>query len=277
MNLKEIDRVVGSIQSHLFRNSNSFSVGMLKSHFKGAGLQFKEHQIYNPGDDVRFIDWKLSAKTNTTFVKTFEEERNVEIYVFLDLSESMLYGFNGVSKAQAALEICCLLYLLADKSKDRISVIMMNGEQPLILPLLSGHDGITNLISQLERRSILNSEGKVDLLNYRARDINEPKVLGHLKNLVARGKEVVFLSDLKNFKQSEQLQKLLVRKNMHCFSILSPIDEAETQPFTLFGKSKGKRNFSRLFLKEEPQEYKGRIKKIRVEERYLERFVREML
>jgi hypothetical protein len=44
MNLKEIEKVVGSIQNHLFRNSNSFSVGMLKSHFKGAGLQFKEHQ-----------------------------------------------------------------------------------------------------------------------------------------------------------------------------------------------------------------------------------------
>ncbi|MAZ48794.1 MAG: hypothetical protein CME65_09530 [Halobacteriovoraceae bacterium] len=277
MNLKEIDRVVGSIQSHLFRNSNSFSVGMLKSHFKGAGLQFKEHQIYNPGDDVRFIDWKLSAKTNTTFVKTFEEERNVEIYVFLDLSESMLYGFKGVSKAQAALEICCLLYLLADKSKDRISVILMNGETPLIMPLLSGHDGITNLISQLERRSIINTEGKIELAKYKAKEINEVKVLGHLKNLIARGKEVVFLSDLKNFERQDELQKLLVRKNMHCFSILSPIDEASTQPFSLFGKSKGRKLFSRIFLRDDPKEFKGRIKKIKVDDRYLERFVREML
>ena len=277
MNLKEIDRVVGSIQSHLFRNSNSFSVGMLKSHFKGAGLQFKEHQIYNPGDDVRFIDWKLSAKTNTTFVKTFEEERNVEIYLFLDLSESMLYGYKGVSKAQVALEICCLLYLLADKSKDRISVIMMNGEQPLIMPLLSGHDGITNLISQLERRSIINKEAKVDLVNYEPEEINEPKILGLLKNLVARGKEVVFLSDLKNFGSREELQKLLVRKNMHCFSILSPIDESSTHPFSIFGRSKGKSRFTRIFLKEKPDEYTGRIKKIKVEDRYLEKFVREML
>ena len=98
MNLLEIEKIVSKIQSNLFKNSNSFSVGMLKSHFKGAGLQFKEHQVYNPGDDVRFIDWKLSAKTQNTFVKTFEEERNVEINVVIDVSNSMFVGYKNVSK-----------------------------------------------------------------------------------------------------------------------------------------------------------------------------------
>ena len=277
MNLKEIDKVVGSIQSHLFRNSNSFSVGMLKSHFRGAGLQFKEHQIYNPGDDVRFIDWKLSAKTNTTFVKTFEEERNVEIYIFLDLSESMFYGYQGVSKAQVCVELCCLLYLLADKSKDRVSVVIMNNKSPLILPLLSGHEGISHLISQLEKRGILNEKGKIDCFSVNPEAINESKTLGLLKNFVARGKEVVFLSDMKNFENKKELQKLLVRRNMHCFSVVSPIDESNKQPFTIYGKSKGRRSFLRLFLKNDDVELKGRIKKIKVEERYLEKFIREML
>ena len=111
MNLKEIEKVVGNIQEHLFRNSNSFSIGMLRSHFKGAGLQFKEHQVYAPGDDVRFIDWKLSAKTNTTFVKTFEEERNVEIHIFLDIyiQEKRNYGikyFSGCGVLFSSLFSC---------------------------------------------------------------------------------------------------------------------------------------------------------------------------
>ena len=55
MNLKEIERVVGMIQTHIFRNSNAYSAGMLKSHFRGSGLQFREHQIYVPGDDVRRV------------------------------------------------------------------------------------------------------------------------------------------------------------------------------------------------------------------------------
>ena len=89
MNLKEIERVVGMIQAHIFRNSNAYSAGMLKSHFRGSGLQFREHQVYVPGDDVRFIDWKLSARAPNVYVKTFEEERNVEIVVFVDLSHTL--------------------------------------------------------------------------------------------------------------------------------------------------------------------------------------------
>ena len=115
---------------------------MLKSHFRGAGLQFKEHQVYNPGDDVRFIDWKLSAKTNTTFIKTFEEERNIEIYSILDLSESLLTGYKNVSKLQAAIEITCLLYLLAEKTKDNIIPVIFT-DKAQILPVSSGRAGIT--------------------------------------------------------------------------------------------------------------------------------------
>ncbi len=64
MNIVEIEKTVAKIQTHLFKNSNSYAIGMLKSHFRGAGIQFKEHQVYCHGDDVRFIDWKLSAKTS---------------------------------------------------------------------------------------------------------------------------------------------------------------------------------------------------------------------
>jgi uncharacterized protein (DUF58 family) len=77
VNIAEVRRVVGRIQASLFKNSNSTSVGVLKSQFRGTGLQFREHQVYEPGDDVRFIDWKILAKMNTPYIKTFEEERNV--------------------------------------------------------------------------------------------------------------------------------------------------------------------------------------------------------
>ena len=84
MNLVEIEKVVGKLQNQLFKKANHYSVGAFKSHFRGAGLQFREHQIYNPGDDVRFIDWKLSAKSvGKTYVKTFEEDRNVEVVVVI--------------------------------------------------------------------------------------------------------------------------------------------------------------------------------------------------
>ena len=59
MDIKEIERVVASVQHAVFRNANNVAAGVLRSRFRGAGLQFREHQVYAPGDDVRFIDWKL--------------------------------------------------------------------------------------------------------------------------------------------------------------------------------------------------------------------------
>ncbi|MBY0416420.1 MAG: DUF58 domain-containing protein, partial [Bdellovibrionales bacterium] len=105
MNITEVRKVVGKLRANLFRKANSHSIGMLKTNIRGTGLQFKEHQVYTFGDDIRFIDWKILAKTSNPYVKTFNEERNVEIVVVIDASATMITGYNGVSKLQAAIEI----------------------------------------------------------------------------------------------------------------------------------------------------------------------------
>lgn len=276
MNLREIEKIVGSLQSHLFRNANSFSVGMLKSHFKGAGLHFKEHQVYNPGDDVRFIDWKLSAKTNTTYIKTFEEERNVEIYVVVDITNTMLFGYNGVSKLQAALELLCLIYLLAEKSKDKVSAIICT-DKILRLPLMSGQEGIILLVSQLEKMGVLKSDGTVNLEKRYETEGNEKKKNSMLKDLIARRKEVVYLNDLSEVSDIELLNKLVYRKNLHCFVIQSPLEKNKKQPFSIFGQGKKKRSLVRIESDTNVHVAKGRYKYLSVDERYLEGFIREML
>jgi uncharacterized protein (DUF58 family) len=278
MNLKEVERIVGGIKNQLFRNSNSFSVGMLKSHFKGAGIQFKEHQVYNPGDDVRFIDWKLSAKTSHTFVKTFEEERNVEIIVFLDVSDTMFMGYENVSKFQAALELTSLLFLLAEKSKDLVRVAIMT-EKLKVLPPLSGHKGISLLISELEKAQLLNENGKVNFISEKSRNYDQDKCFKYLKNYIARGKEVVVFSDLYSLYENKDFNKLLYRKNLHCFRILSPVDINKKIPFSLFSSFKiGGRGYLTSTNKENKDKLEqGRWKELLVSERYLEDFVRNML
>jgi len=128
MNIAEVRKVVGRIKTNLFKSANAHSVGMLKTNFKGTGLQFKEHQVYTFGDDIRFIDWKILAKTSNPYVKTFNEERNVEIVVVIDASSTMLMGYKGVSKLQAAIEICCLLYLLAKDTNDFVHALIVADE-----------------------------------------------------------------------------------------------------------------------------------------------------
>lgn len=276
MDIKEIEKVVGSLQTHLFRNSNSFSVGMLKSHFKGSGLQFKEHQVYAPGDDVRFIDWKLSAKSNNTFVKTFEEERNVEIIIVLDLTASMLLGYKGTSKLEASLEIACLLYLLAERSKDKVKAVVVS-EKVTTLPSLSGQKGIILLVSFLEQLGVLKSNGKPNIDYDYSRRIEENRILAVLKSFVAKNKEVVFLSDFSAISDVETLNKLIYRRNMHCFKISSPVDDARKAPFSVFAKKGRDGRLMRSKSKNIRKQLQGRWKKINVNERYLESFVKEML
>jgi len=275
MNLKEIKKVVGTIQTHLFKNSNSFSVGMLKSHFKGAGLQFKEHQVYTLGDDVRFIDWKLSAKTNNTFIKTFEEERNIEIVVCIDITETLKIGYRGISKLQAIMELTCLLYLLAEKSKDRVRTIIIS-DKVKVLPPVSGNEGIAVFISSLEKENILLSNGRVNLEYKKKEEVSELKKLALLKSYIARNKEVVLLSDLTGIMNTKELNKLTMRRNMHTFQVLSPIDIEGVRQYNLLSSRKGKGAMMKSSIAHEDK-IKGKIKKINVSQRYLEDFVREML
>jgi hypothetical protein len=275
MNLKEIEKVVASIRSNLFKNSNSFSVGMLKSHFKGAGLQFKEHQVYQPGDDVRFIDWNLSAKSNNTFVKTFEEERNVEIIVVLDIMPTMLTGYKNISKLQSSIEIACLLYLLAEQSKDKVKVVTLL-DKVTILPSASGHGGIVMLISTLEKAGILDEKGQVNLAFNFPEQLDEVKRVGLLKTFVAKGKEVIYLSDFSAINDFETLNKLIYRKNMHCFKVTSPIDEASKNSFSILSLIGSKKKLVNTYVKRDEQ-LTGRWKKINVQDRYLEEFIKEMI
>lgn len=275
MNLKEIKKIVGGLQRHLFKNSNSFSVGMLKSHFKGAGLQFKEHQVYAVGDDVRFIDWKLSAKTNNTFVKTFEEERNIEIVVFVDFTESLLIGANEVSKLQAIIEITCLLYLLAEKSKDRVRTVIVSDDIQ-ILPPSSGNEGLSLFISRLEKNELISKEGKVNFMRRRKNIVDDKKKFALLKSYVARNKEVVLLSDLSELHNEKELNKLTYKRNLHTFQVLSPLDIEGKKQFSVLAHRKNK-TYSSSAKKGEVLKLKGKLKRLDVGKRYLEDFIHEML
>lgn len=280
MNLKEIERVVGMIQSHIFKNSNAYATGMLKSHFRGSGLQFREHQVYVPGDDVRFIDWKLTARSSNIYIKTFEEERNVEIVVFLDLSQTLFYGFEGVSKLQALIEIVALLYLLAGETHDAIRVVIW-ADKTINLPPKKGKEGLTLFISILEKMRLIDSDGKVIIKDAKVVNANtEENKIAQIKSFLARRKEVIYLGDLSLMKDKNVWNKILDKKNMHCFRIYSPIDKNQDIPFlfktknpltgkTLVTDLRGN-NEKAMFLKE-------RFKEIGVQERYLEKFVKELV
>lgn len=281
MNINEVRRAVGKLRASLFKNANSVSIGMLKTNFKGTGLQFKEHQVYTFGDDVRFIDWKILAKTSNPYIKTFNEERNVEIVVVIDASATMLMGYKGVSKLQAAIEICCLLYLLAKETNDFVHALIVSDEI-INVPKKNGDEGITYLISTLEKFGILNEHGQVATDRELKVDLQSTEKYVSIMKHLNRKREVVMLSDFNDFIEVQTLKKILYRSNVHCFQVLSPLDEAEKTPYSLFASSKskgsgslGKYNFSGK--KDLSNEFGKKFRKLRVEDKYLDNFIKEMM
>lgn len=280
MDISKVRKTVGRLKASLFKKANSYSIGALKTNFKGTGLQFKEHQVYTFGDDVRFIDWKILAKTNQPYVRTFNEERNVEIVVLIDASLTMLSGYNGISKLQSSIEICCLLYLLAQETNDFVHTIVVTDEV-INIPKMSGDKGITHLIKTLEDKKILNSNGDVNLERIVDENVDFKKKYVSIMKHLSRKREIVILSDFNDFLERDALKKLIVRPNVHCFQMISPLDEADSIPFSLFASSGpsvraklGKYNLSGN--KDLLSEYGKKIKKIRIKENYLENFLKEM-
>lgn len=270
MNLKEIERIVSLIQASVFKRANSHTTGMIKSHFRGSGLQFREHQVYVPGDDVRFIDWKVSAKSTNIYLKTFEEDRNVEINVFLDITSSLNYGDKGVSKLQACVEIVALLYLLAGQTHDLVKLTIWSHETPIVLPPKKGKEGLTLFISVLEKLNVMNKEGEYILESDFTSGSTELEKINQLKASLARRKEVVYLGDGYSF-QSEVISSLVTMRNFHFFKIVSPLDLGEV-PRYLFKSRTGSH-----WIGESSEVPDQRIKIVRVDDRYLDRFVRELV
>lgn len=278
MDLKAVERAVSKIQVALFKKSNSYSAGILRSNFKGTGLQFKEHQIYCYGDDVRFIDWRMLAKTSHPYVKTFEEERNVEITVVLDASPTMLMGYQGVSKLQAALEITCLLYLLAKQSGDYIRLMIISDEVKT-LPKMSGRKGISALILTLDKMGILTSDGKVNVTYRPTSNVSEKEKMSSIFEHLYRQREILFLSDFNEFIDLDVYKKIFYRNNVTAFQLLSPLDEAHSFPFALKWGDGNKSTWGQVHLEESADDYfpEHRIKKLKVQDDYLENFIKEMM
>ena len=278
MNIIEVRKIVGQIKTQLFKQSNSFSIGMLKSHFRGSGLQFKEHRQYTHGDDVRFIDWKILAKTGEPFIKTFEEERNVQIAVVIDAGPSMLYGWDGVSKLQAALEITCMLYLLAAETNDSIHALIIS-DQVIDIPRNSGEKGIISLISTLRKYGIINEHGDLIL---QMKDTYSPAVDRELaiKKHLSRNREIVVLSDWQYLLEQVNLKNFVVDKRTHCFRLLAPLDKANNIPvsFKVSGEVGGPQGIFQFKSKHsENNDPLDRIVDIDIDKRYLDQFVREMI
>ncbi len=123
--------------------------GEYKSVFKGRGMEFDEVREYQPGDEVRTIDWNVTARTGKPFVKRFIEEREQVLFFLVDLSASGNFGSAGKTKNETAAELCGLLAFSAIKNNDKVGLIVFTDRVELFIPPNKGQLHILHIIREL--------------------------------------------------------------------------------------------------------------------------------
>jgi len=149
METSELLKKVRKIEIKTRGLSNHIFSGEYHTAFKGRGMAFSEVREYLPGDDIRAIDWNVSARFNHTFVKIFEEERELTVMLLVDVSASGEFGTNKQFKKDLMTELCAVLAFSAIQNNDKIGVVFFSDQIEKFIPPKKGKTHILRIIREL--------------------------------------------------------------------------------------------------------------------------------
>ena len=129
--------------------SNHIFAGEYHTAFKGKGMAFSEVREYQAGDDVRSIDWNVTARYNSPYIKVFEEEREMTVMLLVDVSGSGNFGTNKKFKREVATELAAILAFSAIKNNDKVGVIFFSNIIEEFIPPKKGKSHILRIIRQI--------------------------------------------------------------------------------------------------------------------------------
>lgn len=149
MNKEELIKKVRKIEIKTRGLSNDIFAGKYHSAFKGRGMSFSEVRDYRIGDDIRDIDWNVTARSNKPHVKVYEEERELTMMLLIDVSASGDFGTQGRFKRELATEISAVLSFSAAKNNDKIGVIFFSDRIEKYIPPKKGRQHVLRIISDI--------------------------------------------------------------------------------------------------------------------------------
>jgi len=149
MQTSEILKKVRKIEIKTKRLSNHIFSGEYHSHFKGRGMTFSEVRPYQYGDDVRSIDWNVTARYNEPFVKVFEEERELTMLLMVDVSGSEFFGTQSQLKKDTLTEIAATLAFSAIQNNDKVGLLLFSNIVELYIPPKKGRSHVLRIIREL--------------------------------------------------------------------------------------------------------------------------------
>ena len=155
MDVKEFTRSVARkirlIEIQTSKAVDDVLAGEYSSVFKGSGMEFEEVREYAPGDEIRSIDWNVTARMGRPFVKRYVEERELTVWLLVDLSASGAFGSLSQLKNEAAAEFCALLAFAAIRNNDKVGLIVFTDRVELSIPPSKGRTHVLRLIRELLR------------------------------------------------------------------------------------------------------------------------------
>lgn len=149
METAELLKKVRKIEIKTRGLSSQIFSGEYHSAFKGRGMAFSEVREYTPGDDIRTIDWNVTARFNTPFVKVFEEERELSVVLIVDVSASGAFGTNKQFKQELITELCAVVAFSASQNNDKIGVIFFSDKIEKFIPPKKGKSHVLRIIREL--------------------------------------------------------------------------------------------------------------------------------
>ena len=185
--------------------------GDYHSVFKGRGMEFAEVRPYQPGDDVRGIDWNVTARMGTPFVKQYVEERDLTIFLVVDVSGSLSFGSRAILKRELAAEVAALLAFAAVRNQDRVGAALISDRLELFLPPQRRRNHVLRLVREILERP---AHGATDL------ERGLQAVLATLKR-----RAVLFLiSDFLGSPASRALKAAAARHDLILVEVMDPRD-----------------------------------------------------
>src|SRR6476620_5220209 len=146
---KDLLKKIRQIELRTLRLVNETMAGQYHSVFKGQGMNFEEVREYQPGDEVRAIDWNVTARMNHPFIKKFVEERELTVMLIVDLSGSGVFGSGEQTKRELAAEIASVLAFSAIRNNDKVGLILFTEEVEKFIPPRKGRRHVLRVIREI--------------------------------------------------------------------------------------------------------------------------------
>lgn len=211
--VRKIEIKTRGLSRHIF-------AGQYHSAFKGRGMAFSEVREYRYGDDIRSIDWNVTARFNQPYVKVFEEERELTVMLLIDVSGSEHFGTSELYKNQLITEIAAVLAFSAIQNNDKIGVILFSDKVEKFIPPQKGRKHILRIISEM--------------LNYKpqSKETNIAEALKYLTNAIKKRCTAFILSDFVDVDTNLQprfADALSIANNKHDVVGIRIFDKRETE------------------------------------------------